>query len=58
MGLRLIFSDKTLVQMAVSHPGCKEDLLELHGVGGSKLKKYGDDFFNTIRHFREVSSVG
>ncbi len=48
----MIFSDKTLMEMAVSHPGAKEDLLAMHGVGDARLKKYGDIFFDIIYRFR------
>ncbi len=34
----VIFSDKTLVEMAVSSPQTKEDLLTLYGVGSAKLE--------------------
>lgn len=49
----VIFSDKTLIEMAVSFPQTKEDLLTLYGVGGVKLKKYGDIFFDLIHRYRQ-----
>ncbi|MCP5107861.1 MAG: DNA helicase RecQ [bacterium] len=48
----VIFSDKTLIEMAVLYPEAKEDLLSVHGVGGAKLEKYGDIFFKEISLFR------
>lgn len=48
----MIFSDKTLAAMAISHPERKEQLLNIHGVGGAKLEKYGDIFFELIFKFR------
>lgn len=48
----MIFSDKSLMEMSVSFPGVKEDLLAVHGVGDAKLKKYGDIFFDIIHHYR------
>lgn len=53
----VIFSDKTLMEMSVSHPGAKEDLLAIHGVGEAKLKKYGDIFFNIIFRFRRREEI-
>lgn len=48
----LIFSDKSLAAMALTHPASPQDLLNVHGVGGAKLKNYGDVFFEAIHHFR------
>jgi ATP-dependent DNA helicase RecQ len=48
----VIFSDKTLIEMAVSSPRTKEDLLTLYGVGNAKLEKYGDIFFDLIHRYR------
>jgi len=53
----VIFSDKSLMEMSVSHPGVKEDLLAVHGVGDAKLKKYGDIFFDIIYRFRSREKV-
>jgi ATP-dependent DNA helicase RecQ len=48
----VIFSDKTLVEMAASKPETVEDLLAIHGVGAAKLKKYGKIFFDLIKSSR------
>jgi len=53
----VIFSDKTLMEMSVSHPRAKEDLLAVHGVGDARLKKYGDIFFDIIYRFRRREKV-
>ena len=39
----VVFSDKTLVEIARARPQSPEDLLEVSGVGPSKLEKYGGD---------------
>ncbi len=44
--------------MAVSFPQTKEDLLTLYGVGGVKLKKYGDIFFDLIHRYRQEQQGG
>lgn len=38
----LIFSDATLIAIAQEKPSTKEELLEISGIGQSKLQKYGD----------------
>jgi len=50
----VIFSDKTLTQMATCFPQSDESLLKLHGVGEVKLEKYGRRFLEVIAaHCRE-----
>ena len=44
----VIFSDKTLTQMATRFPQSDGSLLQLHGVGEVKLKKYGRQFLDII----------
>lgn len=40
----IIFSDKTLIQMAMEKPSNKEEMLTVSGVGESKFEKYGEPF--------------
>ena len=40
----IIFSDKTLIQMAMEKPSNKEEMLAVSGVGESKFEKYGEPF--------------
>lgn len=47
----VVFSDKTLHEMAAEKPRFDNELLEISGVGQVKLEKYGDDFMFTIRDF-------
>lgn len=44
----VIFSDRTLTEMAVYLPQTQEALLQVHGVGNAKLEKYGDLFLALI----------
>lgn len=44
----VIFSDKTLIEMAAYYPRTKDQLIGIHGVGAVKLKKYGDEFLSII----------
>ena len=46
----VIFHDKTLIRMAKSKPKSLEEMLEISGVGESKLDKYGEDFLKVINN--------
>ncbi len=55
----VIFSDKTLVEMATYFPQSRENLLDIHGVGAVKCDKFGASFIPIIEHFcREHSIAG
>lgn len=47
----VIFSDRTLVEMAAYYPQSPENLLDITGVGQVKLRQYGDAFLDVIRPF-------
>jgi hypothetical protein len=47
----IIFSDRTLHEMAACFPATPEDLLKITGVGESKLDRYGSVFIETIAAF-------
>lgn len=47
----VIFHDKTLVDLAVKKPRERADMLEVNGVGPSKLDKYGDIFLTVIESY-------
>ena len=44
----IIFSDKTLIDMAVKMPRSKSEMLEVSGVGENKYGKYGERFLSVI----------
>ena len=44
----VIFSDKTLIEMAALFPRSGESLLHIYGVGSVKSKKYGTIFLDII----------
>lgn len=44
----IIFSDKTLIDMAVMMPRSKSEMLEVSGVGENKYGKYGERFLRVI----------
>lgn len=45
----IVFSDKTLVDMCLKRPQTKEEMLQVSGVGASKLEKYGEAFLQVIK---------
>jgi len=44
----VIFSDRSLIDMAARRPGSVRELAEVHGVGEVKLKEFGEVFLQTI----------
>jgi ATP-dependent DNA helicase RecQ len=44
----VIFHDATLVEMALTKPGSPEAMLELSGVGRTKLERYGARFLEEV----------
>jgi ATP-dependent DNA helicase RecQ len=47
----VIFSDRTLMEMAEYHPATLEEMAEIHGVGTVKLKRYGHTFLSILNNF-------
>ncbi len=57
----IIFSDKTLIQMASDYPQNEKELLGISGVGINKLESYGAVFLSVIRRYcqkKNISTVG
>ncbi|OGC02917.1 ATP-dependent DNA helicase RecQ [candidate division KSB1 bacterium RBG_16_48_16] len=44
----IVFSDKSLIEMAGFYPRSRSEFLEIHGVGQVKWDKYGPAFMNLI----------
>lgn len=44
----VVFSDATLAEMAVRRPTTAAELLDISGVGPTKLERYGDDFLEAL----------
>jgi ATP-dependent DNA helicase RecQ len=44
----VIFSDKTLIDMAALRPGNRDEFSEVHGVGAAKLKEFANIFLAEI----------
>lgn len=49
----LIFSDATLLDMAVRRPAAISEFLQVHGVGEKKALRYGPRFISAIREFEQ-----
>ncbi len=49
----MVFSDKTLTHMCVRKPTCREEMLQVSGVGEQKYKKYGKKFLDCIKKWKE-----
>ncbi len=49
----MIFSDKTLHDMAQRRPSSLTELLEVHGVGEMKARRFGRQFINAIINFEQ-----
>lgn len=45
----IVFSDKSLIQMALVKPKTKQEMLGISGVGEFKYEKYGEKFLEVIR---------
>ncbi|MCA1029589.1 DNA helicase RecQ [Bacillus timonensis] len=53
----LVFSDSTLREMSEVRPTDANAMLEIKGVAGTKLKRFGEDFMAAIRVYIEENGV-
>lgn len=51
----IVFSDKTLKLMASELPTTENEFLAISGVGMNKMEKYGAEFMDVIRKFKNVA---
>jgi ATP-dependent DNA helicase RecQ len=47
----VIFSDRSLIEMATYFPRTREQFLDIHGVGAVKYERYGEQFLDLIRRY-------
>jgi ATP-dependent DNA helicase RecQ len=52
----IVFSDRTLQEMARDFPQSPDALLEINGVGQRKLENYGDQFLEAINEFVQTTN--
>ncbi|MDQ5929927.1 MAG: ATP-dependent helicase RecQ [Bacteroidota bacterium] len=53
----VIFQDPSLEDMALKYPISTEELVNIHGVGEGKAKKYGKEFLQLITRYVEDNDV-
>jgi ATP-dependent DNA helicase RecQ len=53
----IVFSDRTLTDMAVRRPASLESLASVKGVGEMKLGRYGEKFLAVIRNSEETEAA-
>ena len=53
----VIFPDRTLIELASVRPATREQLLEIHGIGEAKLKRYGTAFLDVVLRHRLAKAV-
>ncbi|MFZ2099310.1 MAG: DNA helicase RecQ [Oricola sp.] len=51
----VIFSDRTLIEMASTLPKTRRDFEKLHGVGAAKLERFADTFLDEVRRYVETA---
>lgn len=49
----VVFTDKSLIDMANRLPATDQEFLDIHGVGQSKLVNYGETFMAIIKAYKE-----
>ncbi len=54
----VVFSDKTLADMASRYPQGRESMLAVHGVGARKLARYGDAFLGVVAEYCREKGIG
>lgn len=53
----VVFSDKTLIDMADKRPKTKEEMLEVNGVGEVKFERYGKIFLEEIAFYQSKGEI-
>jgi ATP-dependent DNA helicase RecQ len=53
----VVFQDPSLEDMALKYPIKMDELVNIHGVGDGKAKKYGKEFIELIRNYVEENDI-
>jgi ATP-dependent DNA helicase RecQ len=53
----VVFQDPSLEDMALKYPMTIDELINTHGVGEGKAKKYGKEFIELISHYVEENDI-
>ena len=54
----VIFHDATLLQMVQQRPLTEQEMLDINGVGASKLERFGDAFLDVLRDYSSSAAAG
>ncbi|MFV8335221.1 DNA helicase RecQ [Flavobacterium sp. RSP29] len=53
----VVFQDPSLEDMALKYPVSQEELINIHGVGEGKAKKYGKEFLELISRYVQENEI-
>jgi ATP-dependent DNA helicase RecQ len=53
----VVFQDPSLEDMALKYPITQDELINIHGVGEGKAKKYGKDFLDLINRYVDDNDI-
>lgn len=53
----VVFQDPSLEDMALKYPISKEELVNIHGVGEGKAKKFGTEFISLIQNYVDENDI-
>ena len=53
----VVFSDKSLIEMATFYPHSRQTLLDIHGVGVNKINRYGTTFLQLIETYCKENNL-
>lgn len=53
----VVFSDKSLREMCIYYPNDSSEFKNIHGVGQSKVDKYGKEFLDIIRSYKKEKDI-
>ncbi|MCK8141418.1 DNA helicase RecQ [Flavobacterium sp. I-SCBP12n] len=53
----VVFQDPSLEDMALKYPISQEEMINIHGVGEGKAKKYGKEFLELISRYVEENDI-
>ena len=53
----VVFQDPSLEDMALKYPITMDELINIHGVGEGKAKKYGKDFIDLINRYVDENEI-
>lgn len=52
----VVFSDRTLLELALKRPGSLPRMAEIHGIGAAKLERYGPLFLDVVTRHQSLAA--